>query len=236
MTSNNNEYLDQIEIDGLDETYASNIDVDDVEAAAVMLVDFLIDGSGSMWPFESVMKECLEHYKNAIANSKQADEMLVSKTIFANEIKTGGYVAPEDFNTDYEANGCTRLYDAIIDRRQRMLDYMDQLKNNGTNARACMVILSDGKDNASTNHASDARQAVQDLMSKEITVAFVAFGQEAFGIADSIGVKTNNVKEVSNDESELRRIIDLVSKSAISASKKASSGAGDSADGGFFDV
>lgn len=229
-------YLDNITIDGLDETYAENMDVDDVASPSIMLVDFLIDGSGSMDVYERVMRECLEHYKKAIVNSKQADEMMVSKTIFESRIETGGYVAPEDFNTDYTAGGCTRLYDAIIDRRQRMLDYMDQLKNNGTNARACMIILSDGEDNDSQYRASDARKAIQDLISKEITVAFIAFGQDAFGIADSIGVKKNNVKEVSNDESELRKVIDLVSKSAISASKKASSGAGGNDDGGFFDV
>lgn len=230
------EYLDNITIDGLDETYATNMDVDDVVSPSVMLVDFLIDGSGSMYPYERAMSECLEHYKEAIVNSKQADEMMVSKTVFESRIETGGYVAPEDFNTDYSAGGLTRLYDAIIDRRQRMLDYMNQLKNNGTNARACLIILSDGEDNGSQYRASDARQAIQDLISKEITVAFIAFGQEAFGVADSIGVKKNNVKEVSNDESELRRVIDLVSKSAISASKKAGSGTGGNDDGGFFDV
>jgi len=231
-----NEYLDTVVIDGLDETYAANVDVDDVTSPSVMLVDFIIDGSGSMWKYESAMQECLEHYKKAISNSKQADEMMVSKTVFNDTVETGGYVEPEDFNTDYNADGCTKMYDAIIDRRQRMLAYMDSLKNNGTNVRACMVILSDGEDNISKCRASDARQAIKDLISKEITVAFIAFGQDAFGIADKIGVKQKNVKEVSNDESELRRVIDLVSKSAISASKRASSGAGSYDDGGFFDV
>ena len=129
------EYLDNITIDGLDETYATNMDVDDVVSPSVMLVDFLIDGNDSMDPYERAMCECLEHYKEAISNSKQSVEMLVSKTVFESTIETGGYVAPEDFNTDYSTGGCTRLYDVIIDRRQRMLDYMDQLKNNGTNAR-----------------------------------------------------------------------------------------------------
>lgn len=230
------EYLDNITIDGLDETYATNIDVDDVISPSVMLVDFIIDRTGSMDVYERVMQECLEHYKQAICNSKQADEMLVSKTLFNSIIESGGYVAPEDLNTDYSTDGVTRMYDAIIERRQRMLDYMEQLKNNGTNCRACMIILSDGQDNASKYRVSDARNAIQDLISKEITVAFIAFGQDAFGVADSIGIKPQNVKEVSNDESELRRVIDLVSKSAISASKKASSGAGGTGDAGFFDV
>lgn len=232
----NNEYLDNIVIDGLNETYAQNMDVDEVVSPTIMLVDFVIDKSGSMNFYEAAMQDCLEHYKIAICNSKQSDEMLVSKTLFGSDIETGGYVAPEDFNTDYETDGCTKLYDAIIDRRQRMYDYMELLKSNGTNVRSCMVILSDGQDNISNNRASDARAAIQDLISKEITVAFIAFGQDAFGIADSIGVKKQNIKNVSNDESELRKIIDLVSKSAISASKKASSGATASSDNSFWDV
>lgn len=179
-----NEYLDNIVVDGLDETYAENMDVDEVTSPSILLVDFVIDGSGSMLIYERVMQECLEHYKEAILHSKQADEMIVSKTIFASTIETGGYVSPEDFNTDYNADGATKLYDAIIDRRQRMLDYMEQLKDNGTNTRAVMVILSDGEDNISRYRVSDARKAVQDLTSKEITVAFIAFGEDAFGMYD----------------------------------------------------
>lgn len=230
------QYLDNIVVDGLDETYATNADVDDITSSSVTIVDFLIDRTGSMDMYESVMQDCLKHYKQAICDSKQADEMLVSKTLFNEEIEIGGYLAPEDFNTDYSAWGCTRLYDAIIVRRQNLLTYMDQLNTRGYNSRACMIILSDGLDNKSQYYANDARHAIQDLISKEITVAFIAFGQEAFGIANKIGIKPQNIMEVKNDESELRRVIDLVSKSAISASKKASSGAGGNADGGFFDV
>lgn len=228
--------LDNITIDGLDEVYGTNVDVDEVLSANMMLVDFRIDGSGSMSWYERAMRECLEHYKDAISNSKQADEMMVAKTVFNGTIRTGGYVAPEDFDTSYNAYGNTRLYDAIIDGRKRMLDYMEQLRNAGTNVRACMVILTDGVDVGSQYRIGDARQAIEDMISKEITVAFIAFGQDAFGIADQLGIKKQNVKEVSNDESELRRIIDLVSKSAISASKKASSGVGGSDDSGFFDI
>ena len=230
------EDLDNIVVDGLDETYAVNIDMEDITCSRVMLVDFIIDRTGSMSAYERVMQECLEHYKQAICNSKQADEMLVSKTLFNSTIETGGYVAPEDFNTDYYAGGSTRLYDTIIDRRQRMLDYMEQLEDNGIKSRACVIILSDGMDNDSQYQLGDARQAIQDLISQEITVAFIAFGQEAFGVADKLGIKPQNVKEVSNDERELRRVIELVSKSAISASKKASSGAAGTGDSGFFDV
>ncbi len=228
--------LDNIVIDGLEEVYGTNVDVDDVLSASTIVVDFRIDGSTSMEPYESAMRDCLIHYKNAISNSKQADEMLVSKTIFNDRIHAGGYVFPKDFNTDYTADGCTVLYDAIIEGRQRILNYMDQLRNAGTQVRGFMIILTDGEDVGSRNHIGDARKAIKDLISKEVTVAFIAFGKPAFGIADQLGINPKNVMEVSNDESELRRVINLVSKSAISASKKASSGIGGSDDSGFFDI
>ena len=72
------------------------------------------------------------------------------------------------------------------------------------------------------------------LASKEVTVAFIAFGQNAHGIAKSLGINPKNTIEVGKDEHELRRVVNLVSKSAISASQKASSGVCQST--GFFEV
>ena len=85
------EYLDELVIDGLDETHAANANVDDVAYPTMLLVDFIIDGSGSMWDFDAVMRDCLQHYKTSICNSKQADEMLVSKTIFNEQVTHARY-------------------------------------------------------------------------------------------------------------------------------------------------
>lgn len=235
----NEKYLDEITIDGLDETFAANAEIDDDTPPVIMLVDFVIDGSTSMSDYQWPMCECLQHFKMAIIDSKQADEMLISKTVFNTVILTGGYVTPEALDTSYSVDGGTRLYDTIIDRRQRMLDYMDKLRDNGTTVRACMMILSDGEDLHSRSTVSDARQAVESLLRKEVTVSFIAFGQEAFGIADSIGISKKNVLQVTNDESALRRAMEIASKSVVSASKRVSSGASGaigSNDAGFFEI
>lgn len=231
----NETYLDTIVIDGIDNRFAVNTPVDDITSSSVMIIDFAIDGSDSMSCYVQTMRECLGHYKQAICDSKQVDEMIVSKTVFNSTIQAGGYVLATDFNTDYEAFGCTRLYDTIINRRQSMLQYMEELQDTGFTARACLVLLTDGQDVGSDSTLNDARKAIQDLINREVTVAFIAFGQKAFGIADSLGIRKQNIIKVSNNESELRRVMFLVSKSAISASKKASAGASD-ADGGFFNV
>ena len=41
-------YLDTIEIDGIDEAMEANLDVDEIESANTTVIDFIIDGSGSM--------------------------------------------------------------------------------------------------------------------------------------------------------------------------------------------
>lgn len=230
----NENYLNGLTVEGLDETFAANVDVDEVEAATVLLMSFIIDRSGSMRTYETVMQGCLPSYKEAIENSKQASEMLVSKTLFSHEIEVGGFVKPADFDTSYQTGGGTKLYDTIIDHRKRLLKYMEELRDNGTNVRACTVILSDGIDEHSDNKLSDARQAIEDLASKEVTVAFIAFGQNAFGVAKNLGINPKNTIKVSKNEHELRRVVNLVSKSAISASQKASSGVCQNA--GFFEV
>ena len=54
------EYLDNIVVDGLDETYATNMDVDDVVSPSVMLVDFIIDRTGSMNMYGQFQVKCVK--------------------------------------------------------------------------------------------------------------------------------------------------------------------------------
>lgn len=234
MANNIENYLNDLTVEGLDETFAVNLDVDEVEASTVLLTTFMIDKSGSMDDHEDDMRECLCSYKEAIAESKQSDEMLLSKVLFSHEIKTFGFVKPEDFDTSYQAGGGTKLYDAIIDHRKRLLAYMDELRENGTNVRAITIILSDGKDEHSSNHISDARKAIEDLTSKEVMVAFIAFGQNAFGIAEKLGINPKSTVEVTKDKHKLREVIQIASKNSIACSQKASTGMCQPA--GFFEV
>lgn len=225
---------DEVEVDGINENFGENVDIDEIESSTIFLLDAIFDATGSMSDYRHTMEDCLQHFKKAISDSKQGDEILVAKTLFEEDITTGGYVHIEDFDTSYYTNGCTRLYDSIIERYHRLLGYIDDLNKNGTNVRAAMVILTDGKDNWSSNSMSAAKKAIEDLHNREITVAFIGFGPDANGIAGNLGVYPQDTIEAKNDEKELRRIMHLVSKSAISASKKASAGA--SSSGGFFDV
>lgn len=231
--------FENIEIDGYEDALAQNVDVEELETATPFLTVIDIDASGSMVDYSDrcngIMGDCLRNCKNAIINSKQADEMLLAKIVFDDNVNIGGFVKPEDLDCTYDTGGCTALNDSIVAGRKLILDYMDQILNSGGTPRGCFVILSDGWDNNSRASDSDVRKVITELQKKEVTVAFIAFGDEASGIAQRLGIDPKNVLDCQNDEHGLRMALNVASKSAISASKRASAGLG-TGDTGFFDV
>ncbi len=228
------EYSSNVIVAGLDDTFAENFNAEDIEAARITNFGVWVDASGSMKPFEDVMCECLERFKKALLDSKQADEIQVGVTRFSSQVIPGGYQPVNKMNNNYSAGGRTLLYDCIVDGVARLLDYMNEQKANGTSTQGIITILSDGDDNGSHNRLRDAKEAIQNALKAEITVAFITFGNEARGIAEKLGIPSENIKNVDATESELRSIFDLMSRSAISASKNAAEG--NTAAGGFWDV
>jgi len=207
---------------------APNLAVDKLENENVCLISVLLDESGSMSPYEQVMKQSIDTFKQSIKNSKSADEILVSITRFNGNIHSGGFQLINDISTDYAPAGCTALYDAIVlgQRNLHVGDksgYLEQLKANGIRTKAVLVVFSDGEDTASTNNIRAAVDAVNILKSQEILTAFVAFGSNSRGIASQLGIADADVLETSATESELRKVFEILSKSAISSSQSASS-------------
>ncbi|MCL2869250.1 hypothetical protein FWF48_00355 [Candidatus Saccharibacteria bacterium] len=215
-------------------TVNDNLAIDDIENERQTLIGLLVDESGSMGGYQSVMSDCLQKFKQALKDSKQEDEILVSYTGFDDNIRSGGYQLIDDLLVNYHVGGMTALYDAIVDAQVKLFDgngngYQEQLRANGIKTKGVVAIFSDGQDNSSQASLKKARQAVQFLQSQEIVVAFIAFGDDAHGIAQDLGIDDQNILEVSASESELRRVFAVLSKSAISASMSAATGASSNA-------
>lgn len=212
---------------------APNIEVDEIENDHMYLMGIAQDCSGSMDDYTGEMRKAMGNFVKSIQDSKQDDEMLVSVTEFDSTVKSSGFQNVADLSTNFCAGGCTAMYDAIIVAAQQLTDYMDQLNNSGVRTRGGLVIFSDGQDNESKYTAKEAADAIQKLLKREIVVAFVAFGPNAHGIAQNLGVPQHNVMETDASPSELRKIWGILSKSAISSSKSAAAGASQN---DFFNV
>lgn len=208
---------EEIEIDGLDEIEVENTSIDDIESENVNLILVATDSSGSMGMYESEMRGCLNDFKDALANSKESNEILVARSNFADNVDIGGYKKIDEFDTSFKSCGGTAMYDAIVTGSEKMLEYRKFLRDQGVRVKCVFAVFSDGWENGSHADLASARQAITNLNREEITTAFISFGSDAQHEANKLGFK--NLLTVGSSASELRRAFDCLSKSVIESSK-----------------
>lgn len=210
---------------GDDYDLGNNVQIDDLESERQTVFAFYIDKSSSMTPHEAVMPGCIDIVKEAIINSKSEDEFLVSLTLFNHEVSRSGYKNIRDIDNAYVASGGTALYDAIVGAKESLYNeektgYINVLRKGNITTKGIFAILSDGKDEHSVLKKCDAKRATEYMNSKEIITVFIAFGDKAKGIGEELGFQ-HVLESGETNEKTLRNIFEIVSKSAISASKNA---------------
>jgi uncharacterized protein YegL len=204
-------------IDGLDEIEIQNTPIDDINSEVVNLIMVEIDNSSSMEPYKNDMITSLNNFRDALQNSKEADEMLVARANFSSNIQVGGYKKIDQFDVNYSAGGMTAMYDAIVKGADELFKYMEYLKQQGMRVKAVFSIFSDGEENSSRATLQEAKSKIKELNDKEVVTAFISFGSDAMMEAKRLGVK--NILQVGSSASELRKAFDCLSKSVIDASK-----------------
>lgn len=212
-----NEFENGIDIDGLDDIEIENTSVEEIDSENINLIFLGIDQSGSMSSFSNDMKHSLNEFKDALTNSKEADEILVARANFEDSIDIGGYKKIDEFDTAFRAGGCTAMYDAITEGTEKLKEYRQYLKDQGVRVKAIFAIFSDGLDNSSCSGFSDAKRSIEFLNNEEITTAFISFGGEATNEAKNLGFR--NILDVTSSASELRKAFNCLSKSVIESSK-----------------
>lgn len=212
-----NEFENGIDIDGLDDIEIENTSVEEIDSENINLIFLGIDQSGSMSSFSNDMKHSLNEFKDALTNSKEADEILVARANFEDSIDIGGYKKIDEFDTAFRAGGCTAMYDAITKGTEKLKEYRQYLKDQGVRVKAVFAIFSDGLDNSSCSGFSDAKRSIEFLNNEEITTAFISFGGEATNEAKNLGFR--NILDVTSSASELRKAFNCLSKSVIESSK-----------------
>lgn len=215
----NEEMENMQEVEGLDDIEMDNTPVDDLDTENVSLIFTAFDGSGSMYPHISDMKQCLKKFRQALQDSKQADEILLARADFASDINVGGYKPVDQLDTNFNAGGCTVLYDVIVEGVEKLLKYRQFLKDQSMRVKAVFAVFSDGEENGSCHDLGEAKDAIAKLNKEEITTAFISFGSGAQAEAKKLGFR--NLLTVNSSASDLRKAFDRLSKSVIESSKTA---------------
>ncbi len=221
--------LDDIAIAG-----CQGVDIDDIDSEEVTLVAVVIDASSSMYEYRSaVLDSYREQFLKPLAKAKNADSILVSTWIFsdtsqdpANVRLVHGYTPVPNCasltQTEYDPDGSTPLYDAVMASLTGLVSYGQQLRDNGTRTKSIVVVLSDGQENSSRTSGSKVRRLSGDVLrAQEFVLSYVFFGDESEGdeAAKDIGFPLHHRLTSSLDGSAIRRVFGQVSASVITTSQ-----------------
>jgi len=201
--------------------------VDELETEEVTAVSFILDKSGSMSPFQALVRAAYDMLIHALADSKQHGSMIVSTRCFATtSTLLHGFKKVDEIGPiggDYVADGSsTALHDTMISAMTDIKAYSQNLKNQGMRVKSIIIVLSDGDDNEAPQKAKDVRIIAEDLLkSEQFYLVYYGYATDPNTdlkkVAGKIGFP--NVLITGTTESEIRKNTGLVSKSIIRASQ-----------------
>jgi len=204
--------------------------LEDIDASDVTLITVLIDASSSIGGsgLEKAVREGQNALIEAFAGTREEGSILIALWTFDSVTKVvHAYVPVSDAtrltDKNYRSSGATVLYDVWCDALASNVAYAEQLRSGGTPVRSVVVVLTDGEDTSSKRTARDCAAISHDLLkSEQFILAFVGVGSETDfrRIALQMGIPDGCVAvEGSATPSALRAVFQMVSKSAIRASR-----------------
>ncbi len=209
---------------------AAGAALEDIVATDVTLVSVLIDASSSIGArgLEDAVREGQNTLVDAFAGSKEKGSILLALWTFNHELDVlHSYVPVDDAlrldAQNYRSDGTTRLYDTWCDALTANVAYAQRLRDSGTPCRSVVVLITDGEDVGSRRRATDCARLSKDLLaSEQFVLAFVGVGKDADfrQVAQRMGVPDGCVTvQDQATPSTLRRVFQMVSRSAIRASQ-----------------
>lgn len=208
-----------------------------VAASEVVLVNVLVDDSGSMSgdPQAAAIigyNACID----ALMNSKQKSGILISCSLL-----NGGVVFPYtpieqaqqlDHN-NYALQGMTPLYDRSVETLGVVITKTQEFSDNGVPCRTVTLFVTDGYDNMSKITASKVAVIVADMLRGENhiicamgicertndTVEMNRRQQQFRNVFTGMGIQDNWVLTPDNSTSEIRKAFAVFSNSAVRASQ-----------------
>ncbi|MBN1410165.1 MAG: VWA domain-containing protein [Spirochaetales bacterium] len=202
--------------------------IDEIETDDVTVVSLILDASYSMKPHEKTVRQSYDTLIKALNDSKQAGSMLVStRTFAAAQQILYGFKKVTDIgpiNNDYLAEGgSTALYDAMVEAMTAIRAYTKSLNDSGIRTKCIVCVFSDGDDNDSKKHkAGDVKLLSEDFLKSEMFyLVYVGYKQSHEDNLDAIAKKVGypNMLTTQATESEIRKTMNLVSKSIIRTSQ-----------------
>lgn len=141
------------------------------------------DASTSMRDYQEIAREGIKSCRDSLKKFSESNTLSISLSMFDDEYRPEPFKKIDEFDADYRAEGCTALYETIVEGGRNLLDYIKKvIEVNGTLPMATFMVFSDGKSCEDRYNAFQAKEALKELnnavetIGVPITTAFVAFG------------------------------------------------------------
>lgn len=201
-----------------------------IESTEVTLVTILLDRSSSIKHrgLADAVRDGYGMLVDSMQNSREAEDIMTALWTFNHERNVVHSYVPVDeaakLDTDnYSCGGRTSLYDTWCEAIASNVAYAQKLRNGGTPCRSVVVVITDGEDVGSDKTTNNCEKVTRDVLaSEQFVTAFVGVGDDYDfrTIAERMGVPDGSIcVDEKADESSLREIFELVSRSVSKVSQ-----------------
>ncbi len=207
------------------------VPIDSVRSSEVILLNILVDDSGSirMAGNSQPIRDGHNMLIQALLESKQQDNIEVINKYLNGKVLypyTPLSLVPKMDSINYDANGGTPLFDETAKLLATVIAKSQDFKNNGIQVRTITLLLTDGDDcHSHTSTAADVKKIVGDMLrSEDHIVAAMGFDNgscnfnQVFG---EMGIPDRWILTANANPSEIRKAFQMFSQSAVRASQSA---------------
>lgn len=202
--------------------------VEDLQASEVVLINVLLDNSVSMSSEQDAVRTGFDELVKSLTSSKQQENIvLLASTL--NDGVVHAYMplsaVPIMDRTHYRIHGGTPLYFETLKLLATVVAKTKEFENNGIQVRTITLIMTDGGDTGGGNvDVTDVSSVITDMLgSEKHIVCGMGFGDENTfrNIFTQMGVASNWILTAQSTPSDIRKAFQVFSRSAASASKSA---------------
>ncbi|EKD24717.1 MAG: hypothetical protein ACD_80C00167G0015 [uncultured bacterium (gcode 4)] len=207
------------------------VPIDSVRSSEVILLNILVDDSGSirMAGNSQPVRDGHNMLIQALLESKQQDNIEVLNRYLNGTVLypyTPLSLVPKMDSSNYDAVGGTPLFDETVKLLATVIAKTQDFKNSGIQVRTITLIMTDGDDcHSHTSTAKDIKKIVTDMLrSEDHIVAAMGFddGKLDFKkVFSDMGIPDNWILTANANPAEIRKAFQMFSQSAVRASQSA---------------
>ncbi len=210
-------------------------------ASEYTLATIVEDASGSVYGFASALEVAIKTVFKSMSHSPRKNQLLLRLSQFNDSLtelhgfKLLNTIQETDYDNILKIGGNTALYDSLDESVQASSTYGKQLTTNNFLANAIVVVITDGRDNASSITPEKIKQSIEEARKSEnlesITLILVGVTNDDTNLdtylqdfKDRAGI-TQYISIGKATPSKIAKLADFVSQSISSTSAALGSGA-----------